>query len=62
MSGDVLLVLDELVPDRLLDLGGAMTERRHAMNHARDEMKAVEVVHHHHVERGGGWAFLFEAA
>src|SRR2546430_7657952 len=36
------------VADGLLGVGRLGTKLRHAVNHVRDEMKAVEVVHHHH--------------
>src|SRR5207245_2306709 len=54
---DVLLVLDEFVADGLLGVGGLGTELRHAIDDVSDEMKAVEVIHHHHVEWSRGRAF-----
>jgi hypothetical protein len=62
MLRDVLLVLDEFVADGLLGVRGIGTELRHAINHVGDEMKAVQIIHHHHVERSRGGAFLFVAA
>ena len=37
-------------------------EARHAVNDVDDEMEAVEIVEHHHVERRGRGAFLLVAA
>ena len=37
-------------------------EPRNAVDHVNDEMEPVEVVEHHHVERGRRGAFLFVAA
>src|SRR2546429_8844781 len=62
MLRDVLLVFDEFVADGLLGVGSLGTKLRHAVNHVRDEMKAVEVVHHHHVKRSRGRAFFFVTA
>lgn len=47
MFGDVMLMLDELVADRLLGVGSFGTELGHAVNDVGDEIKAVQVVHHH---------------
>ena len=62
MSGNVLRVLDELLPDRLLDVGGARTKTRHPVDDVGDEVKPIEVVQYDHVERGGRRAFLLVAA
>ena len=51
MLRDVLLMLDELVANGLLGVRDRGTELRHAINDVGDEMKAVQVVHYHHVER-----------
>src|SRR3569623_2932677 len=59
---DVLMMLGQLVAHRLLEVGGAGTERRHAINHIYHQVIAVEIVAHHHVERRGGRAFLLVAA
>jgi hypothetical protein len=34
----------------------------HAINYVGDEMKTVQVVHHHHVERSRGRAYLLVTA
>src|SRR5207244_7399057 len=60
--GDVLPVLKELVADGLLRVGRFRAKLRHAVDHVLDEMEAVEVVQHHHVERRGGRAFFLVAA
>ena len=62
MLRDVLLVLDEFVADGLLGVGGLGIELRHAINHIGDEMKTIQVVHHHPVERSRGRAFFFVTA
>ena len=62
MLADVLLVLDQLVAHRLLDVGGHGRSLRHAVDHVAGQVEAVEVVQHRHVERRGGGAFLLVAA
>ena len=57
-----MLVLDELVANGLFGVGSARAKGRHAINDVGDEMKTVQVVHHHHVERRRGRAFFLEAA
>ena len=41
---DVGLVVDELVAEGLLSVGGARAQARHPVNHVPDQMEAVEVV------------------
>src|SRR6266516_5317370 len=62
MVGDVLLVFDEFVANGLLGVRSLGTELRNAVDYVGDEMKTVQVVHHHHVERSRGRAFLFVTA
>src|SRR5690348_13143592 len=49
---DVALVLDQLFLQPRAHLGCLRRETRHAIDHVADEMKAIEVVQHDHVERG----------
>ena len=60
--GDVLLVLKQLVPYRLLGIGGAGPELRQPINDVAEEVKPIEIVHHHHVERRARRAFFLVAA
>jgi len=60
--GDVVFVFEELVADVLLGVGGRRSQLRQPVQHVAKQMKPVEVVQHHHVERRGRRAFLLEAA
>ena len=62
MPLDVLPVLDEFVAYGLLGVRCRGSELRHAVDDVGHEVKAVEVVHDHHVERRRGRALLLEAA
>src|SRR5262245_60799711 len=55
---DVLLVLDQLVPDHLLRVGGPLAELGDAVDHVADQVEAVEVVEDDHVEGGRGGPLL----
>ena len=44
-------MIDQLVADRLLGVGGALAKFRHAVDYVADQMETVEVVDHAHVER-----------
>src|SRR3984893_11940377 len=59
---NVLLVLDQLVAHLLLCVSGKVAELRHAVDHVADEMEAVEVVAHDHIERRGRRPLLLVAA
>src|SRR5260370_11794499 len=59
---DIVLVLDQLVAQRLLEVSGPSAELRQSVDHVHDQVEAVQFVEHDHVERGGGRAFLFVAA
>src|SRR5208337_3881537 len=50
VSGDVFLVVDELIPDRLLGVGGPRSELRHAIDHVAHKVEAIEIVQDAHVE------------
>ena len=56
------LVLDQFVANGLLGVSGLGAKLRQAINHVGDEMKAVQVVHHHHVEGSRGRAFFLVTA
>src|SRR5262245_62321116 len=51
VPGDELLVVDELVADRLLGVSGARPEPRHAVDDVAYEVKAIEIVQHAHTAR-----------
>ena len=62
VPGDELLVVDELVADRLLGVGGPRPELRHAVDHVAHQVEAIEIVQHAHVERRRGGALFLVAA
>src|SRR5262249_12954570 len=49
VPADELLVVDELVADRLLGVSGARSKLRHAVDHVAYQVEAIEVVQHAHV-------------
>src|SRR5581483_4462759 len=53
---------DAFVCHVLAELGGVRHEARHAVDHVDDQVEAVEVVEHDHVERRGGRALLLVPA
>ena len=55
-------MIDQLVADLLLGVGGALAELRHAVDDVADQMEAVEVVDHAHVERRGRRSLFLVAA
>src|SRR5207248_5853442 len=62
VAHDVFAVLDELVAQRLLDVGRARAQAGHPIDHVADQVKTIEIVAHGHVERRGGGALLLVAA
>src|SRR5215472_12988067 len=62
IPGDELLVVDELVADRLLGVSGARPKLRHAVDDVAYEVEAIEIVQHAHVERRRGGALFLVAA
>ena len=62
MLVDIVLVLDELVPHRLLQIGALAAGLGQVVDDVLHEMEAVEFVLHAHVEGGGDRAFLLVAA
>ena len=60
--GNVLLVVDQLVANRLLGIGGAGPSCGNRSITSLDQVKSIEIVEHDHVEgRGGGAFFLITA-
>ena len=60
--GDVLLVLDELVLERLLQGDSLVAGLRQAADGIHHEVEVVQIVQHRHVEeRGDGTLFLVDA-
>lgn len=47
---DILLVLDQFVPDCLLGVGRRRTKLAHTINDVPNEVKTVEIIHNHHIE------------
>src|SRR5262245_40656811 len=62
VHGDVLPVLDELVVNGLLGIGGPCAKFRDPVDHVAHQMEAVELVEHAHVERRAGGTLLLVAA
>src|SRR6266536_2615450 len=61
VSGDELLMVDELVADRLLGVSGPRSEPRHAVDHVAHQVEAIEIIQHAHVERRRGGALFLVA-
>src|SRR4029453_10803972 len=57
VPGDVLLVIDELVVDGLLRVGGPSAELRHSIDDVAHEVESIELVHYANVERRTGRPF-----
>src|SRR5262245_50598719 len=62
IAGDELLMVDELVADRLLGVGGPRPKLRHAVDHVAYQVEAIEIVQHAHVEGCRGGALFLVAA
>src|SRR6516225_577830 len=62
VPSDELLVVDELVADRLFGVGGPCPKLRHAVDHVAYQVEAIEIVQHAHVEGCRGGALLLVAA
>src|SRR3984957_19679884 len=58
VSVDVLLVLDQLVPELLLQVDAPVAGLRQAVDGVDHEVKAVQIVQHRHVEGRGDGALL----
>jgi len=62
MLVDVLFVLDELIAEDLFKVPTDPLQLGHAIDCVSGEVKAVEVVHHRHIERRAGCTFFFVAS
>src|SRR5262249_16111521 len=62
VPGDELLVVDELVADRLLGVSGARTKLRHAVDDVAYSVIAIAIVYHAHIQRRRGGALFLLAA
>src|SRR5262249_16891171 len=62
VAADVLFVRDQLIADRLLGVGRAFSKLRDAIDHVADQVKAIKIVEHAHVEWCRGGAFFLVAA
>jgi hypothetical protein len=51
-------MLDQPVREKLSDMGGRRSEGRYAIDDIHGEVKTIEAVEHHHVERRGRRSFL----
>jgi len=59
---DVSFVLDQLVPELLLQVDAPLAGLRHAIDCVHHEVEAVQVVQHRHVEGGGDSPLLLVTA
>lgn len=59
---NVLLVLDQLVPELLLQVNALIAGLWQAIDGVHHEVKAIQIIHHCHVERGGNRALFLVAA
>ena len=62
MPGDIALVVDQFVADRLLGICRIWRMPRQQVDDICGKMKAVQPVAYHHVKRRRGRAFFHEAA
>src|SRR5512132_4586690 len=62
VAANELLVLDELVTNRLLGVCGSRSELRDAVNHVTHQVEPIEFVQHTHVERRARRTLFFIAA
>jgi len=53
------VLLQQLVAQELLEVTAGIAKTRHAVHYIASQVKAVEIVQHGHVERGGGGSLLF---
>jgi hypothetical protein len=59
---DVLLMIDQGIPDRLLGVGRARAQLRQPIDHVSHEVESIQIVEHAHVEwRSRGPFFLVAA-
>ena len=59
---DVMRVFNQLIPDKLAEIGGARTQMRQAINHIFSQVEAIDIVEHRHVKGRGSGALFFKAA
>src|SRR6185312_11529476 len=59
---DVFAVLGAFVAHELSQVGGPVTQPGHAVDDVHDEMEAIQIVAHHHVERCGRRPLFLVAA
>ncbi len=62
MLVDVAPVLEKFVADDLLRAGRAGFQGGNAVNDITHQMKAIQIIHHHHIKRGRGRTFLLVSA
>src|SRR5262245_5200023 len=62
VTSDVLLVFDQLLMNRLLEVGSARTKLRQTIDYVLHQMEPVQVVEHDHVEGRRSRAFFLVAA
>ena len=60
--GDVVPMFDALVAEGLPGIVGLRAAQADAIDHISDQMKPVEIVHHHHIKRGRCSPFFFVPA
>jgi len=51
-------MLDQSIREKLSDMGDRGSEGRHAIDDIHGQVKTVETIEHHHVERRGCRSFL----
>ena len=59
---NIVLMVEQLVADRLFGIGSTRPQTRHTIDHIADQVKEVEFVQHHHVKGGGGRSLFFVPA
>ena len=61
MRGDVLLMVDEFVMDRLFGVSGPRAQLRHAIDDIVHQVETIQIVQYAHVKRRRRCAFFLVA-
>ena len=62
MNADVVVMLEQSVAQRLLHVSGAVAQLGQEIDDGADDVEAIDLVQHAHVERRRGRAFFLVAA
>lgn len=62
MDLDIRFVVEQPILQILFRVSASCFQPGYTINHIHDQMKAIKIIHHYHVERCGGSAFSFVTA